>query len=98
MVRSSAVEYRDAFKFFHLLMISSRIDFTFDVDEWDTLLPALVELVDTGFVIDFRTICDHQLFTSASSFPSSEESNAEDGTSGKLTGLAILSSQNVLFR
>ena len=95
MVRSSAVEYRDAFKFFHLLMISSRIDSTFDVDEWDTLLP---ELVDTGFVIDFRTMCDHQLFTSASSFPSSEESNAEDGTSGKLTGLAILSSQNVLFR
>ena len=95
MVRSSAVEYRDAFKFFHLLMISSRIDSTFDVDEWDTLLP---ELVDTGFVIDFRTMCDHQLFTSASSFPSSEESNAEDGTSGKLTGLAILSSQNVPFR
>jgi len=95
VVRSSAVEYRDAFKFFHLLMISSRIDSTFDVDEWDTLLP---ELVDTGFVIDFRTMCDHQLFTSASSFPSSEESNAEDGTSGKLTGLAILSSQNVLFR
>jgi len=26
-----------------------------------------------------------------SNFPSSEESNAEDGTSGKLTGLAILS-------
>jgi len=31
-------------------------------------------------------------------FRSSEESNAEDGTSGKLTGLALLSPQNVPFR
>ena len=41
---------------------------------------------------------DLQLFTLAPSFPSSKESKAEDGTSGKLTGLAILSPQNVLFR
>ena len=39
-----------------------------------------------------------QLFTLASSFLSSEESNAEDGTSGQLTGLAIFSPQNVPFR
>ena len=38
---------------------------------------------------------DLQLFTSASNFPSSEESNTEDGTSGKLTGQGILSPQNV---
>ena len=48
---------------------------------------------------DFPTVStDLQLFTLASSFPSSEESNAEDGTSGKLTVLAILSTLNVLFR
>ena len=40
---------------------------------------------------------DLQLFTSTSNFLSSEEFNAEDGTSGKLTGLAILSPQNVPF-
>ena len=39
-----------------------------------------------------------QYLSVASNFPSSEESNAEDGTSGKLTGLAILSPQNVPFR
>jgi len=34
-----------------------------------------------------RTVsADLQLFTSASNFPSSEESNTEDGTSGKPTG------------
>jgi len=48
---------------------------------------------------DFPTVStDLQLFTTASSFPSSEESNADDGTSGELTGLAILSPQNVPFR
>ena len=67
MVRSSAMEYRDAFKFLRLLMISSQtardlkrtniVDSTFDVVEWDTLLPALVKLVDAGFVVDFRTMC-----------------------------------------
>jgi len=51
------------------------------------------------FLVTSPTVStDLQLFTSASNFPSSEESNAEDGTSGQLTGLAILSPQNVLFR
>ena len=51
------------------------------------------------FLVTSRTVStDLQLFTLASSFPSSEESNAEDGTSRKLTGLAILLPQNVLFR
>ena len=51
------------------------------------------------FLSDFPHIStDLQLFTLDSNFPSSEESNAEDGTSGKLTGLAILSPQNVPFR
>ena len=48
------------------------------------------------FLVTSPTVStDLQLFTLASSFPSSEESNAEDGPSGKLTGLAILSPQNV---
>ena len=51
------------------------------------------------FMVTSPTVStDLQLFTSASNFPSSEESNWEDGTSGKLTGLAILSPQNVPFR
>jgi len=51
------------------------------------------------FLVTSRTVSTElQLFTLASNFPSSEESNAEDGTSGKLTGLAILSPQNVPFR
>ena len=51
------------------------------------------------FLVTSPTVStDLQLFTSASSFPSSKESNTEDGTSGKLTGLAILSPQNVPFR
>ena len=51
------------------------------------------------FLVTSRTVStDLQLFTLASNFPSSEESNAEDGTSGKLTGLTILSPQNVPFR
>ena len=51
------------------------------------------------FLVTSRTVStDLQLFTLASNFPSSEESNAEDGTSGRLTGLAILSPQNVPFR
>jgi len=50
------------------------------------------------FLVTSPTVStDFQLFTSASSFPSSEESNAEDWTSGKLTGLAILSPQNFPF-
>ena len=44
------------------------------------------------FLVTYRTVStDLQLFTLASNFPSSEESNAEDRTSGKLTGLAIVS-------
>jgi len=51
------------------------------------------------FLVTSHTVStDLQLFTLASNFPSSEESNAEDGTSGKLTGQAILSPQNVPFR
>jgi len=51
------------------------------------------------FLVTSPTVStDLQLFTSASNFPSSEESNAEDETSGKLTGQAILSPQIVPFR
>jgi len=51
------------------------------------------------FLVTSPTVSTNlQLFTLASNFLSSEESNAEDGNSGKLTGLAILSPQNVPFR
>ena len=53
---------------------------------------------DWWFLVTSPTVStDLQLFTLASNLPSSEESNAEDGTSEKLTGLAILSPQSVPF-
>ena len=43
------------------------------------------------FLVTSRTVSTNlQLFTLASNFPSSEESNAEDGTSGKLVSQCVL--------
>jgi len=61
-------------------------------------LQAEFVIYDHWFLVTSPTVSTYlQLFTSACNFPSSEESKAEGGTSGKLTWLAILSPQNVPF-